>query len=142
MALDPTPPPLTRLHYTWALIHVGEYACTMCVLAPTTRVAPLVKTIASFHHLHPLVEVDLPLFVDDFHSEMDLVLDKEAFIFSLTHLPCLSFDDLSSMVYEILQDYFVFDDSANCGFDILFEICGHIICGHVLSIISHLLVAS
>jgi hypothetical protein len=77
----------------------------MCVLGPTTRVAPLVKTITSLHHLHPLVEVDLPLFVDDFHPEMDLVLDREAFIFALTHLPCLSFDDLSSTVYEILKDY-------------------------------------
>jgi hypothetical protein len=114
----------------------------MCVLAPTTHVAPLVKTIASLHHLHPLVEVDLPWFVDDFHPEMDLVLDREAFIFALTHLPCLSFDDLSNTVYKILQDYFVLNDSTSCGFDILFEICGHIICGHVLSIISHLLVAS
>jgi hypothetical protein len=46
-------------------------------------VAPLVKTIVAFHHLHPLVDIDLPPFVDDFHLEMDFVLDIEAFIFAL-----------------------------------------------------------
>jgi hypothetical protein len=48
-------------------------------LAPNTLVTPLAKTITTFHHLHPLVEVDFPPFVDHFHLEMDLILDKEAF---------------------------------------------------------------
>jgi hypothetical protein len=69
-------------------------------------VAPSVETIATFHHIHPLVEVDLPPFVNNFHPKMDLVLDKEAFIFALTHFPCLSSKSFSSMVYELLHDCF------------------------------------
>jgi hypothetical protein len=44
-------------------------------------------------------------------------------------------------VYEFLQDYFVLDDFTN-DFDLIFEICEHIICGHVPPLVSHLLVAS
>ncbi len=81
MAPDPIPPPLARFHYALALVHVGEYACVVRALAPTIHVALLVKTIATFHHFHPLAKVDLPSFVDDFHLQMNLVLDREAFFF-------------------------------------------------------------
>jgi len=66
MAPNPIPLPLTRLHCAQALTHAGEYARTVCALALSTFMAPLVKTIATLHHLHPLVEVDLPPFVNDF----------------------------------------------------------------------------
>jgi hypothetical protein len=69
-------------------------------------------------------------------------LDREAFIFVLTHSPCLSSDGPLSMVYEFLQDCFVPDDFASCGFDLFFEICRHITCGHVPPTISPLFVAS
>jgi hypothetical protein len=61
-------------------------------------------------HLHPLAEVDLPPFVDNFHPKID-VLDREAFISTLTHSSCLSSNSPSNMVYQFLQDYFVLDDS-------------------------------
>ncbi len=64
-------------------------------------------------HLHPLAEVDFPLFVDDFHPKTDFVLDTNAFIFALACSSRLSFDGPSSMVYELLQDCFVPDDFAN-----------------------------
>jgi len=142
VALDPTPPPLAQLRCAWAPVHVGEYVSTMHALARIIHVAPFIKTIASLHHFHPLVEVDLPLFVDEFHLEMDLVLDKEAFIFVLMRSPRLSSNGPSSMVYELLQDYFVHDDLVSCGVDILFELCGHITCGDVLPIISCMPIAS
>jgi len=44
----------------------------------------------TLHHFHPLVEVDLSPFVDDFNLEMDLVLGREAFISPLMHSPRLS----------------------------------------------------
>ncbi len=113
----------------------------MCI-SPHHSCGPIVKTITSFHHLHPLAKVDLFLFVDDFHLEMDLVLDREAFIFVLMHSPRLSSDGSSNMVYEFLQDFFVPDDFARCGFNIFFEICGHIVCGHVALTISHIFVTS
>jgi hypothetical protein len=91
----------------------------MCALAPNTFVAPLVETITTFHHFHPLDEVDLPRFVDDFHLKMNLVLDREALIFALTHSPHLSFNGPLGMVYELLQDCFVLDDYVN-GFDLFF----------------------
>jgi hypothetical protein len=47
---------------------------------------------------------------------MDLVLDRNAFIFALTHSPHFSFGGPSDMVYEFLWDYFVFDDYVS-GFD-------------------------
>jgi len=90
----------------------------MCALAPSIFVAPSVETIAALCHFHPLVEVNLFPFVNNFHLKMNLVLDKTTFIYVLTCSPRLSFNDLLSMVYELLQDYFVFDDSIS-GFDIL-----------------------
>jgi len=95
----------------------------------------------AFHHLHPLVEVDLPPFVNDFHPEMDLVLDIEAYIFAFMCLPSLSFGNPSNMVYELLQYCFVPDDSTS-GFDFLKKICKHIVHGHILPLISLLLVTS
>jgi hypothetical protein len=90
--------------------------------------------------LHPLAEVDFPPFVDDFHPEMKVILDNEAFISSLVHSPRLSSNGLLGMVYELLQDYFVPYDSIS-GFNLFFEECGHIVQGHVPPLISHLLFA-
>jgi len=56
----------------------------MCALAPNTFVAPSTKTIVTLCHLHPLAKVDLPPFVNNFHPETNLVLEKETFIFTLT----------------------------------------------------------
>jgi len=87
-------------------------------LAPSTLVAPSAKTIVALCH-HPLVEVNLSLCVDDFHLKTNLVLDREAFISTLTHFPPLSSSGPSSMVRELLQNCFVPNDSAN-GFDLFF----------------------
>jgi hypothetical protein len=43
-------------------------------------------------------------FVDDFHPEMDLVLHREAFMFTFTCFPHLSSSGLSGMVYELLPN--------------------------------------
>ncbi len=59
----------------------------MRTLTPSIHVAPSVKTITAFCHLHQLAEVD---FVNDFHLERTFVLDKKAFISTLTRFPCLS----------------------------------------------------
>ncbi len=66
--------------------------------------APLTETIATLHHFHPLPKVDLPSFVDDFHPKTNFVLDKEAFISTLTYSPYLSSRGPSGMVYELLWD--------------------------------------
>ncbi len=52
----------------------------------------------------------------------------------------LSSDDLSDMVDELLYDCFVLDDFVS-GFDLFFEICGHIVQRHVLPSLLHLLFA-
>jgi len=90
---------------------------------PTLFVTPSTETIATFCHLHPLVEVDLPPFVNNFHLETNLVLDKKIFIFTLTCFPHLSSNDPSSMVYELLWDCFDPNDFAN-GFDFFFKHVG------------------
>jgi hypothetical protein len=74
----------------------------MCALAPNIHVAPLAETIVTIHHFHPLVGVDLPPFVNDFHPKINFVLDRKAFISTLTCFPCLSYDDPLGMVYELL----------------------------------------
>jgi len=88
----------------------------MHALAPNTFATPSAETIVALCHLHPLAKVDLPPFVNNCHPKMDLVLDRKAFIFALTHSPRFSFGGPSDMVYELLWDYFVFDDYVS-GFD-------------------------
>jgi hypothetical protein len=141
MAPNPTPPPLMQLRHARALVHVAKYVRTMRALAPNTLVAPSTKTIAAFHHLHPLSEVDLPPFINDFHLKTNLVLDKETFIFTLTHFPHLLSGGPLGMVYELLWDCFDPNDSTS-GFDFFLKICGHVALGHVLPSISCLLVTS
>jgi hypothetical protein len=82
MTLDLISPPLKQLHRTWAFVHVGEYVRILCALAPNTPTAPSFETIVALCHLHRLAKVDLPLFVDNFHPEVNLILDREAFIFT------------------------------------------------------------
>jgi len=141
MALNLTSPTSTQLCYVLAFVHVGEYAQAVRALVPNTLVAPSTDTIAALCHFHPSAKVDLLLFVYNFHPKMNIVLDKEAFISALTRSPRLSSGDPLCMVYELLHDCFVLDDSIS-GFDILFELCGHIFCGHVPPLVSRLLVAS
>jgi len=141
MALDLTQPPLAWLCRTWAFAHVGEYAQAVCALAPTFLRPPSTETITTLCHLDPFAEVDLTPFVNDFHPKMDLILDRKTFICILTHFPHLSSNNPSGMVYELLRDYFVPNDSTN-GFDLFLKICKHITCGHVPSLISHLLITS
>jgi hypothetical protein len=73
----------------------------VCALAPNTFTAPLVDTIVAPHHFHPLAKVDLPPFVNNFHLKMDVVLNRKAFIFVLTHFLCLSSISFLGMVYEL-----------------------------------------
>jgi hypothetical protein len=67
---------------------------------------------------------------------MKVILNWVTFISTLACSP-----HLSSMVYEFLQDCFVPDDSMN-GFDLFFEVCGHIVWGHIPPLISCLFFAS
>ncbi len=123
MTLDPIPPPLAWLCHIQTFVHVGDYIQAMHTLAPNTPTTPSAETIMTLCHLHPLVEVDLPPFVEDFHPEMDLVLDRETFIYALTCSPHLSFGNPSSMVYGFLCDWFVLDDFIS-GFDFFWRYVG------------------
>jgi len=127
---NPTPLPLTWLHHTQTLVHIGEYAWTLHALTPNTPRAPFDKAMWILCFLHPLAKVDFPPFIDDFHLEMEVILNWGAFTSTLTYSPRFFFDGPSSMVYELLQDYFVPNDFMN-DFDLLKKICGHIVQGHV-----------
>jgi hypothetical protein len=72
-------------------------------IGPNILIAPSVETIAALCHLHPLAKVDLLPFIDDFHPKTNLVLDRETFIYALTSSPHLSFNNPSSMVYELYE---------------------------------------
>ncbi len=116
MTLNPTPPPLAWLCHARAFVHVVKYVWTMHILTPSTLATPWVETITTFHQLHPLVKVDLPPFIKDFHPKTYLILDREAFLFVLTHSPRFSSNNPLGMVYKLLQGCFVPNDSAS-GFD-------------------------
>jgi hypothetical protein len=68
---NPTPPPSTQLHCTRNFAHVREY--TQVTLS--TSIASFDETTRIFHHFHPLVKVDIPPFIDDFHVETKVFLD-------------------------------------------------------------------
>jgi hypothetical protein len=53
------------------------------------------------HLLHPPTKVDLPPFVNDFHREMEVILNQEAFVFALVCSPCLLNSGPLGMVYEL-----------------------------------------
>jgi len=58
---------------------------------------------------------------------MEVTLDWEALIYVLVYSSHLSSSDLSPMVYEFRQDYFVPNDFVS-GFNLFFDVCGHIVC--------------
>jgi hypothetical protein len=119
--LDLTSPQLAQLCCAWALAHVGEYARIVRTLVSSTLAAPSYEITGVFHLFHSLVEVDHPPFVDDFHPEMEVTLDWEAFVFALAQLPHLFFDGPLGMVYELLWDCFFLNDLAS-GFDLFFDV--------------------
>jgi hypothetical protein len=96
------PASINTICHAQTFIHEKEYVQKICALVPSTHVAPSDKTTRVFHLLHPFAKVDLPPFVDDFHLEMEVTLDRMEFIFALVCPPCFSFDGPSSMVYEFL----------------------------------------
>jgi hypothetical protein len=57
---------------------------------------------------------------------------------TLIHLPRFSFGGPLAMMYKLLRDYFVLNDSMN-SFDFFFEVCGYIVQNHVPPLVSHLL---
>jgi hypothetical protein len=67
--------------------------------------------------------------MDDFHVETKVILDQKAF-FCFGSFTMSFFDGLLGMVYELLQYCFAPDDFMS-GFNLFFEVCGHIVQGHV-----------
>jgi hypothetical protein len=77
-------------------------------------------------------KVDFLSFIDDFHLETKVILNREAFIFTLAYSSRLFSTGLLDMVYELLWNCFVLDDFMG-GFDFFFKLRGHIIRGHIPS---------
>jgi hypothetical protein len=102
--------PSTRLRHAQAFAHVGEYAWVVHALTLSTSATSFDKTTGVLYFLHPLAKVDLPPFLDNFHHEMEVTLNQNAFVFTLAHSPRFSTNCLSAMVYELLWDCFVLDD--------------------------------
>ncbi len=113
----------------------------MHALFPNILVVPFNETMVAFCFLHPLVEVNLPFFIDDFHPNTKVILNQDAFISTLACSLCFSFSGLSNIVHELLRYCFVPITFAS-GFEFLKKVCGHIICSHVPPFVSHLLITS
>jgi hypothetical protein len=99
--------------------NVREYVKVMCALVLNILMVLFNEATITFHFLHPSIKVDLPPFVNDFHSKTKVALDQKTFISALTHSPCLSCVGLLNMVYELLQYYFILDDFTS-GFELFF----------------------
>jgi len=99
---NPTSLLFTRLCRTQTLVHVREYARTICTLVLNTLVAPSNETARVLRLFHPLAKVDLPLFINDFHLNMKVILHQEAFVYVLVCSPRFSYNGLLGMVYELL----------------------------------------
>ncbi len=97
----------------------------MHALPSNILVVPSNETMVAFFVFHPLVEVKLPLFIDDFHPKTKVTLNREAFISILACSLCLSFSGPSSIVYELLRYCFVPITFAS-GFEFFLNVCGHI----------------
>jgi hypothetical protein len=86
---NPTPLPSAQLCCTWAFTHVREYVQVVRSLILNTHVTPSDETMKVFHLFHPPVEVDFPLFVNDFHHETKVFLDQEALVSTFVRSPHL-----------------------------------------------------
>jgi hypothetical protein len=139
--LDLTPLPWAQLCRAWAFVHVGEYVRIVRTLVSSKLATPSYEITRVLHLFHSFAKVDFPPFVDDFHLETEVTLDWEAFVFALVQLPHLFFDGPLGMVYELLWDCFFLNDSVS-GLDLFFEVCGHIVWGHVPPSVSCLFFAS
>ncbi len=85
LTLGPTPPPLTWLCNAWAFVNVGEYVWAIHALVLSTFVAPSNETKGVLCLLHPYAKVDLPPFIDDFHLETKVILEKHFFLLWFVH---------------------------------------------------------
>jgi hypothetical protein len=101
------------------LANVREYVQVMCALVLNILMVLFNEATLTFHFLHPSIKVDLPPFVNDFHSKTKVALDQKTFISVLAHSPCLSYVGPLNMVYELLQYYFILDDFTS-GFELFF----------------------
>jgi hypothetical protein len=73
----------------------------VCTLIPNT-LATFDKTIKVLHFLHTIIAIDFPPFVNDFHCEMEVILNQEAFVSALVLSPRFFSGGLSGMVYKFL----------------------------------------
>jgi hypothetical protein len=133
--LNPTPPPLTQLHCTWALTYVRKYVWIICALAPNIVATPFEDTTGVLTLV--ICWSWYLLFCPWFHTKMEIILDWKTFIFALARSLRLSSTGPLDMVYELLWEYFVLNDYTG-GFDLLKKICGHIVWSHVPPLVSSL----
>jgi len=74
-----------QLCHAHTLAHVGEYVQAIHALTSSTFISPFDETTKIICFFNPLVEVDFPTFIDDFHFEMKFTLDQDPIIFALVH---------------------------------------------------------
>jgi hypothetical protein len=122
---NPTPPPSARLYHTRTLAHVREYVQTIHKLIPSTPIAPFDETTGIFRLFHPLVAVDIPPFIDDFHFETEVTLNQKTFVFALVCSPHLSSGGPLGMVYNYEN-----------GFNLFFKFSKYV--GTLLKVMFHL----
>jgi hypothetical protein len=111
-------------HCAWTLVHVKQYVQIIRALILNTPPTLFNETTRIFHLLHPLVEVDLPPFVDDFHPEIKVILNWKHLSFFKICSPHVSFGGPLGMMYELPWYYFVTNDFTS-GFDLFIKLWAH-----------------
>lgn len=113
---DSTPvgPLMCRLGRSFALGHIGKFACVTRVLAPFALILSSSKIISVLLALYPL-DTNSPCLDSlwDFQPNSNLELSVDFFRSTFLHMFHLSSSGLYGMVFEHLQDYFDLKDLVN-----------------------------
>jgi hypothetical protein len=89
-----------------------EYVQKVCALVLSISSIPSNDTTITFCFFHPSAKVDIPFFVNNFHPKIVVTLDRETYISTLTHSPCLSFGDYF-VPKDFISGYNFFKNNVN-----------------------------
>ncbi len=124
--------PLSHKHFFHILIleHVREYSRVICILAPFSFAPTSSNTNSTFIALHLELDGYFSLFLKDYKLDQDIELSFNSFELTFQRTSHLSMIGPSGMVFEHLRDCFHPKDST-CGFPQLFQLCFHMVQGHI-----------
>jgi hypothetical protein len=134
--LQHDPPAHKRFLCSLVIGCVREYSRATRTLAPFS-LAPTPSDITlAFTALHPKSNRYFPFFLEEYEPNQNFKFSFNSFKLAFQHMPHLLASGHYGMVFEHLQDFFNLEDLAS-GFLQLFQLCFHIVKGHIPLQIAH-----